>query len=107
MGDGFRCLIWSRLSEMERIDANITGAGGRVNPNGVGALSFTPVLVPNVVFLVLFIALFVCQIALTVKFWRFYGYAIGMLGGLLLELLGYAAKVQLSKNRMDKNGYIM
>jgi hypothetical protein len=29
-----------------------------------------------------------------------------MLGGLLLELLGYVAKVQLARHG-DKNGYIM
>ncbi|CAI6089140.1 unnamed protein product, partial [Clonostachys chloroleuca] len=39
--------------------------------------------------------------------WRFYGYAIGMVGGLLLELVGYVAKVQLSYNQSNKNAYIM
>lgn len=86
---------------------NTTSPDGRLNPNGVGALTFTPELTPNVIFLVLFIALMLGQIGLAVKFWRYYGYAIGMIGGLLLELLGYAAKVQLSNDRMNKNGYIM
>lgn len=75
--------------------------------NGIGAVSFTPLLAPNALFVTLFTILFIIQIILTVRFWRFYGYAIGMLGGLLLELLGYAAKVQLSHNRANKNGYIM
>lgn len=76
-------------------------------PNGIGAVSFTPLLAPNALFVTLFTILFIIQIILTTRFWRFYGYAIGMLGGLLLELLGYVAKVQLSLNRANKNGYIM
>ncbi|EHK48941.1 hypothetical protein TRIATDRAFT_17965, partial [Trichoderma atroviride IMI 206040] len=70
-------------------------------------VSFTPLLAPNALFVTFFTILFTIQIILTARFWRFYGYAIGMLGGLLLELLGYVAKVQLSHNRANKNGYIM
>lgn len=79
----------------------------QIPPNGIGAVSFTPLLAPNAIFVTSFILIFIIQIILTFRFWRFYGYAIGMLGGLLLELLGYVAKVQLSHNRANKNGYIM
>lgn len=79
----------------------------QIPPNGIGAVSFTPLLAPNALFVTLFTILFTIQIILTARFWRFYGYAIGMLGGLLLEMLGYVAKVQLSHNRANKNGYIM
>ncbi|KAL9489428.1 hypothetical protein ACSS6W_001705 [Trichoderma asperelloides] len=79
----------------------------QIPPNGIGAVSFTPLLAPNAIFVTLFILIFIIQIILTFRFWRFYGYAIGMLGGLLLELLGYVAKVQLSHNRANKNGYII
>ncbi|KAL6910460.1 RTA1 domain-containing protein [Trichoderma evansii] len=78
-----------------------------IPPNGIGAVSFTPLLAPNAIFVTIFTIIFIIQIILTTRFWRFYGYAIGMLGGLLLELLGYVAKVQLSHNRANKNGYIM
>lgn len=73
----------------------------------IGALSFTPLYAPNAFFLSIFTILLVVQIVLTCSFWRFYGYAIGMLGGLLLELLGYAAKLMLSQDHTNKNGYIM
>ncbi|PON27864.1 hypothetical protein TGAM01_v203001 [Trichoderma gamsii] len=79
----------------------------QIPPNGIGAVSFTPLLAPNALFVTLFTILFTIQIILNIKFWRFYGYATGMLGGLLLEMLGYVAKVQLSHNRANKNGYIM
>ncbi|KAK4074768.1 uncharacterized protein Triagg1_4917 [Trichoderma aggressivum f. europaeum] len=78
-----------------------------IPPNGIGALSFTPMLAPNAIFTTIYTILLLIQLVLTVRFWRYYGYAIGMLGGLILELVGYIAKVQLSHNRADKNGYIM
>lgn len=77
------------------------------SPNIVASLFFTPLPVPNVVFLSIFATLLLVHAVLAILFWRFYGYAIGMLGGLLLELLGYVAKVQLSHNRRKKDTYIM
>ncbi|GJN78640.1 hypothetical protein PLIIFM63780_002149 [Purpureocillium lilacinum] len=70
-------------------------ATGLNSTDHIGALPFTPMYGPNAFFLSIFTILFVVQIVLTYFFWRSYGYAIGMLGGLLLELLG------------NKNGYIM
>ncbi|KAL3952766.1 hypothetical protein ACCO45_012709 [Purpureocillium lilacinum] len=82
-------------------------ATGLNSTDHIGALPFTPMYGPNAFFLSIFTILFVVQIVLTYFFWRSYGYAIGMLGGLLLELLGYAAKLMLSQDRRNKNGYIM
>ncbi|PTB79152.1 hypothetical protein M440DRAFT_1436501 [Trichoderma longibrachiatum ATCC 18648] len=84
-----------------------TNTTSQVPPNGIGALSFTPLLAPNALFITIFTILLLIHVLFAIRFWRFYGYAIGMLGGLLLELLGYVAKVQLSRNRANKNGYIM
>ena len=78
-----------------------------IPPNGIGALPFTPLLVPAAVFTVIFAILLALHIGLAFYFWRYYGYAIGMVCGLLLEMLGYVAKVQLAHDRMNKNGYIM
>lgn len=87
---------------------NYTGnSTQRIPPNGIGALTFTPVLAANAVFVAIFAILLFVQALLTIKFWRHYGYAIGMLCGLLLEMLGCVAKVQLSHNRHNKNAYIM
>jgi hypothetical protein len=78
-----------------------------VLPNGVGRINFAPLLAPNVLFLVIFCVLLALHIILVFFFWRFYGYAIGMVGGLLLEFLGYLAKVLLSQNQNNKDAYIM
>ncbi|GJN76004.1 hypothetical protein PLIIFM63780_002268 [Purpureocillium lilacinum] len=82
-------------------------ATGLNSTDHIGVLPFTPVYAPNAFFLSIFTILLVVQLILTYFFWRSYGYAIGMLGGLLLELLGYAAKLMLSQDRKNKNGYIM
>ncbi|KAH8693655.1 RTA1 like protein-domain-containing protein [Talaromyces proteolyticus] len=86
---------------------NSTNSTADIPVNSIGNISFTPLYAPNVIFTVIFSLLLLAQIILTTVYYRFYGYATGMLGGLLLELLGYAAKVMLSHDRGNKNGYIM
>ncbi|EPE02425.1 rta1 domain protein [Ophiostoma piceae UAMH 11346] len=78
-----------------------------IPPNGVGELPFTPLLVPAVVFVAVFALLLALQSIVALRFWRYYGNAIGMLSGLLLELLGYVAKTMLARDRHNKNGYIL
>lgn len=76
-------------------------------PNGIGALPFTPLLAPAAAFVAIFAILLAVHAVLAVMYQKYYGYSIGMVCGLLLEMLGYIAKVQLSHDRMNKNGYIM
>lgn len=75
--------------------------------NSIASLSFTPLLTLNAVFLSIFVTLLIVHAILAIFFWRFYDYAIEMLGDLLLKLLDYAIKVKLSRNRGSKNAYIM
>ncbi|KAH6887039.1 RTA1 like protein-domain-containing protein [Thelonectria olida] len=75
--------------------------------NGIGGINFTPVLAANALFLTTYTILLLMHLLIAVRFWSTYGYSIGMTGGVLLELLGYVAKVQLSHNRSNKNAYIM
>lgn len=92
-------------------DYNSTDMAGngthRVSANGIGALPFTPQMVPALIFSVVYGVLLSLQLLVAARFWRYYGNAIGMLCGLLLELLGYVAKVMLSRDRFNKNGYVM
>jgi hypothetical protein len=78
-----------------------------VSYHGPGRISFTPLLAANAILTTIFTVLLLVHMLLAIRFWRFYGYAFGMLGGLLLELLGYVAKVQLARDRSNKNAYIM
>ena len=75
-----------------------------MNSHGLG---FTPLYIPNVIFLVFFSLSLTGHFISSIIFRRRYGYAIGMLAGVLLEVLGYDGKVQLSQNREDTNAYIM
>ncbi|CAK7229118.1 hypothetical protein SCUCBS95973_007112 [Sporothrix curviconia] len=86
--------------------SNSTNDGG-AEVNGVGALPFTPLMVPAVVFAILYGVLMFLQLIVAARFWRYFGNAIGMICGLLLELLGYVAKVMLSHDRFNKSGSIM
>lgn len=86
---------------------NTTFNQTNIPPNGIGALPFTPLLAPSAVFASIFAILFFLHLVLAAIFRKYYGYAIGMVCGLLLEMLGYIAKVQLSHSRTNKNAYIM
>jgi hypothetical protein len=78
-----------------------------IHPNSEGVLSFTPLYAPNAIFVAIFTILLLVHCILAYVYSKFYGYAIGMIGGLLLELLGCTAKLMLSHNPENKNGYIM
>lgn len=77
-----------------------------ITTGGEGQISFTPQCAPNEFFLAIYALLIPTQLILSVTSLRFYGYAIGMLGGLILELVGYIAKVQLCHNHDAKGSYI-
>lgn len=76
-------------------------------PNGIAAIDFSPLLAPNAIFLSFYSIFLLLHVLIAIRFWRFYGYSIGMVCGILLELIGYCGKVQLSHNRDNKDGYIM
>ncbi|EED18725.1 conserved hypothetical protein [Talaromyces stipitatus ATCC 10500] len=78
-----------------------------IPPNAIGRISFTPSYAANALFTVVFAILLSLHVILAILYRKWYGYAIGMLCGLLLELLGCVAKVQLAKDRSNKDGYIM
>ncbi|KAF5647348.1 phospholipid-translocating ATPase [Fusarium tjaetaba] len=75
--------------------------------NGIAAIDFSPLLAPDAIFLSFYSIFLLLHVLIAIRFWRFYGYSIGMVCGILLELVGYCGKVQLSHNRDNKNGYIM
>ena len=77
------------------------------SPNGEGILPFTPAYAPAAFFTAYYAIMLFCHCILAFAYRKYYGYAIGMICGLLLELLGYIAKVMLSNDRKNKNGYIL
>lgn len=71
-----------------------------------GQLQYIPSLWGNAVFLGIFSAALVAQLGLGV-FYRTWGFMIGMVGGTALEILGYAARIQLHFNDFDNNQFII
>jgi hypothetical protein len=59
-----------------------------------GQLEYIPSLAGNMLYLSIFALCLLCQLVLGIRH-RTWGYMIGMFGGLVLEILGYVARVQL------------
>jgi len=60
----------------------------------------------NLFFIILFAILIVPHLGLGI-FYKTWGFMIGMLFGLVLEVLGYVARVQLHNNPFDGNAFLM
>jgi hypothetical protein len=58
---------------------------------------YVPSLAGNVLYLVLFGLLLIAQVRMGFMY-RTWGFTAGMFGGLLLEVLGYAGRVEMSFN---------
>lgn len=67
---------------------------------------YVPSLAGNALYLAIFAALLLAQLFLNVKH-RTWGFLTGMIGGLVLEILGYASRVQLYKNPFDPDWFKM
>ena len=67
---------------------------------------YVPSLGGNALYLVIFALLIVAQIFLGIKY-RTWGFLAGMIGGLVLEILGYASRVELNKNPFSDNWFKM
>ena len=60
----------------------------------------------NLFFAVFFGIFIIPQLGLGI-FYKTWGFMVGMSIGLLLEVLGYAARIMLHNNPFDSNGFLM
>lgn len=67
---------------------------------------YVPSLGGNVFYLAIFALLIVAQVFLGIKH-RTWGFLGGMVGGLVLEILGYASRVELHQDPFDGNWFKM
>jgi RTA1 like protein len=67
-----------------------------------GQIRYIPSLDGNALYLVLFSIFLICQLWMGIKH-RTWGYLLGMFGGLVLEILGYVARIQLHYDVFDQN----
>lgn len=67
---------------------------------------YIPSLAGNAFFIALFALLLLLQIGLSIRY-RTWGFLVGMIGGLVLEVLGYVGRVQMHFNPFIKNPFLM
>lgn len=71
-----------------------------------GYVHYAPALGPTVAYLAIFAAFGILQLGLGV--WgRTYGFAIGMVCGLLLEVIGYAGRLVIRGNPFDLSIFLL
>ncbi len=69
-------------------------------------LTYDPSLAGNVIFAVLFGLLLSLHIILG-TYYRTWGYTIGMVGGMILELIGYIGRIQMHYNPFIQQPFFM
>ena len=69
-------------------------------------LFYIPSFGGNLTYLIIFSVLLVCQVLLLGRY-RIWGFSLGLLGGLILEVVGYAGRLGLNSNDFDFNDFVM
>lgn len=75
-------------------------------PLAYASVSYVPSLAANALYLALFSLLLVIQVFLGIRD-RTWGFMVGLVGGLVLEIIGYVARVQLHYNPFLSNPFLM
>jgi hypothetical protein len=84
----------------------ITNCTVGICPLSCAQVKYLPTLVGNVVYAVAFGLLLLAQFALGIKY-KTWGFMVGMICGLVLEIVGYAGRIMLHDNPFDFNNFIM
>lgn len=69
-------------------------------------IRYLPTLVGNSTYIGIFALILVLQIGLGIRY-STWGFLVGMFCGLLLEILGYAGRVQMHSNPFNMNPFLM
>lgn len=75
-------------------------------PLSCAQVEYLPTIVGNVIYVVTFILLLLAQFGLGIKY-NTRGFIIGMICGLILEVVGHAGRIMLHDNLFDFNNFIM
>lgn len=69
-------------------------------------MDYQPTLAGNTVYAAAFGLLLIAQLGLGIKY-KTWGFMVGMICGLFLEVVGYAGRIMLHNNPFNFNNYIM
>jgi hypothetical protein len=75
-------------------------------PLSCAQIDYVPVLAGNAVYAAAFGLLLVAQLWLGIRY-KTWGFTVGMVAGLLIEVIGYAGRIMLHDNPFDFNNFIM
>jgi hypothetical protein len=75
-------------------------------PLAFATVQYDPTLVGNALYTAIFGFFFFIHIFLGIRY-RIWGYLAAMVGGLVLEIIGYAARVQMHFNPFLSNPFLM
>jgi hypothetical protein len=75
-------------------------------PLECGNVHFLPTVPGNAIYAAIFGILLVAQLGLGIRY-KTWGFMVGMLAGLALELVGYAGRIMIHNDPFDFNGFIM
>ena len=75
-------------------------------PLSCAQVEYLPTLAGNIVYAVGFGLLLIAQLALGIRY-KTWGFMVGMMCGLIIEVVGYAGRVMLHENPFDFNNFIM
>jgi hypothetical protein len=75
-------------------------------PLSCAQVEYLPTLAGNVVYAAAFGLLLIVQLGLGIKY-KTWGFTVGIICGLLLEVVGYAGRIMLHDNPFNFNNFIM
>ena len=78
----------------------------QICPLTYAQLNYVPTFAGNLAYLIIFAVLLAAQLLLGVRY-RTWGFLVGMVCGLLLEIIGYAGRVLLHDDVFNFNWFVM
>lgn len=76
-------------------------------PLALAHVNYVPNLGGNALYAAIFGLAMTAQISLTIKHRGTWGYGVAMFGGLILEIIGYVARIQMHANPFKSNPFLM
>jgi hypothetical protein len=69
-------------------------------------LNYAPTLPGNALYLGIFVVLLAAQVGLSIR-WKTWAFLVGMVCGLVLEIVGYIGRIKMHFNVFEKNNFLM
>jgi hypothetical protein len=75
-------------------------------PLSLAHTNYLPTLAGNALYASIFGLCLIAQVILCIRY-RIWGFLVGMFGGLVLEIIGYVARIMMHSNPFTKTNFLM